>query len=162
MAYNTKSIKQTNIYANRSISSPDVRSFYCQPSSVASFHGSAMLVVMIRCRISYYKEQLDGWRHRGRPHESWRDDIKEWTGQSMSSLLRIHTTEADGQSLRRMQVSYVVRQRRLGVGGCILLVSLSSCSLTDRDQNPNISHKTVRDYLVVNFEIPKSVSFREK
>ena len=26
---------------------------------------------------------------RGRPRKSWRDNIKEWTGQSLSSLLRI-------------------------------------------------------------------------
>ena len=25
----------------------------------------------------------------GRPHKSWRDNVKEWTGQSLSSLLRI-------------------------------------------------------------------------
>ena len=32
-----KTIKGMNMYGNRPISSPDVRSFYCQPSSVASF-----------------------------------------------------------------------------------------------------------------------------
>ena len=41
----------------RLISSPNVRSFYCQPSSVPSYHGSAMDVVMIRCRRSNNKEQ---------------------------------------------------------------------------------------------------------
>ena len=39
------------------ISSPDVRSFYCQLSSVASYHGLAMSVVIIRCRTSYYNEE---------------------------------------------------------------------------------------------------------
>ena len=50
MAYHTDSIKQTNMYGNGSISSPDVRSFYCPPPSVASYHGAVMSVVMIRCR----------------------------------------------------------------------------------------------------------------
>ena len=31
----------------------------------------------------------DGSRRRRRPRKSWRDSIKEWTGQSLSSLLRI-------------------------------------------------------------------------
>ena len=57
LACHTEGIKQTNIYGNRSLSSPDVGSFYCQSSSVASWHGLAMSVMVIRCRISYYKEQ---------------------------------------------------------------------------------------------------------
>ena len=32
---------------------------------------------------------MDGSRRRGRPRKSWKSNIKEWTGQSMSSLLRI-------------------------------------------------------------------------
>ena len=32
---------------------------------------------------------VDGSRRRGRPRKSRKDDIKEWTGQSTSSLLRI-------------------------------------------------------------------------
>ena len=32
---------------------------------------------------------VDGSRRRGRPRRSWKDNTKEWTGQSMSSLLRI-------------------------------------------------------------------------
>ena len=42
---------------NRSISSPDIRSFCSQPPGVACYHGSAMSVVVLRCRGSYYKEQ---------------------------------------------------------------------------------------------------------
>ena len=53
----TESTKQTNMCGNRSTASPDVRSFYCQPSSITSYHGSDMSVVMIRCRIPYYNEQ---------------------------------------------------------------------------------------------------------
>ena len=32
---------------------------------------------------------MDGRRHRGRPCKSWKDNIKEWAGQSMSSMLRV-------------------------------------------------------------------------
>ena len=32
---------------------------------------------------------VDGRRHRGRPHQLWKDNIEEWTGQSMSSLLNV-------------------------------------------------------------------------
>ena len=32
---------------------------------------------------------VDGSRRRGRPRKSWKDKIKEWIGQSMSSLLHI-------------------------------------------------------------------------
>ena len=32
---------------------------------------------------------VNGSRGRGRSRKSWKDNIKEWTGQSMSSLLRI-------------------------------------------------------------------------
>ena len=39
------------------MSSPVVMSFYFQPSSIAGCHGSAMYVVMIRFRRSYYKAQ---------------------------------------------------------------------------------------------------------
>ena len=36
LAYHAENIEQTSVYGNRSLSSPDVRSFYCQPSSVAA------------------------------------------------------------------------------------------------------------------------------
>ena len=36
LTYRTESIKQTSMCGIRSTSSPDVRSFYCQPSNVAS------------------------------------------------------------------------------------------------------------------------------
>ena len=32
---------------------------------------------------------MDGRRRRGRPRKSWKDNIEEWTGQSMSSLLYV-------------------------------------------------------------------------
>ena len=57
LAYHTENIKRKNVYGNRLISSPDARSCYCRPSSIARNHGSDMSVVMIRCRQSYFKEQ---------------------------------------------------------------------------------------------------------
>ena len=39
--------RNDHIYDNKSVLSPDVRSFYCQPSRVASYHGSAKYVVVI-------------------------------------------------------------------------------------------------------------------
>ena len=78
-----ESIKQTNMFGNRSVSSPDVRSLHCQSSSIASCHGSAMFVVMNHCRT------VGGSCRRGRPRKSWKDSIKEWSGQSMSLLQRI-------------------------------------------------------------------------
>ena len=55
--YHTKSIKQRNMYGSRSVSSSDVGSFYCQPSNITSYRGSAMSVVIIRCRKSHHEEQ---------------------------------------------------------------------------------------------------------
>ena len=52
----TKSIKQTYMYGNRSLSSPD-RTSELLLSIVRSYHGSAMSVVMISYWRSYYKEQ---------------------------------------------------------------------------------------------------------
>ena len=43
-----------------------------------------MSVIVIRCRRSYHKEQSQRKTLR-----SWKDNIKEWTSQSMSSLLHI-------------------------------------------------------------------------
>ena len=57
VAYHTGSIKQMKMCGNRSTSSSDVRSFYCQLPSVTSCHCSAMSVIMICCRRWYYKEQ---------------------------------------------------------------------------------------------------------
>ena len=35
------------------------------------------------------KGTVEGACHKGRPRKSWKDNIKEWTDQSVSSLLRI-------------------------------------------------------------------------
>ena len=59
-------------------------------STVASYHGSATF-----CRndtllkIKTTEVTVDGSRCRGRPRKSWKDYIKEWTGQSLLRLLRI-------------------------------------------------------------------------
>ena len=45
----------------------------------------------------YATRTVDGSRRRGRPRKSWKDDIEEWTGQSMSSLL--HMMDDRGRSV---------------------------------------------------------------
>ena len=50
------------------------------------YRGSATSVVMISIILH---GTVDGNRRRGRSRKSWKDSIKEWTGQSMLSLLRI-------------------------------------------------------------------------
>ena len=54
LTYHTDSIKQTNMYGNRPVSSSDVRSFYRQLPCVACYRCSAMSVFMICSRKSYY------------------------------------------------------------------------------------------------------------
>ena len=58
---------------------------------------------------------VDGSR-RGRPRKSWKNNIKEWTGQSMSSLLCV---AEDGRRWATIieEVSVGVPQRLLGVTG---------------------------------------------
>ena len=53
----------------------------------------------------------DGDRYKGRPHRSWKDNIKEWTGQSMSSYCASQTTT----EASHLQASVRVTQQRLGV-----------------------------------------------
>ena len=48
---------------------------------------------------------MDGRRRRGRPRKSWNDNIKEWTGQSMSSLLRVAKDRVDGRLSQRRHLS---------------------------------------------------------
>ena len=45
------------MYDNWSVYSPDFRNFYCQPSSLASYHGSVMSAAKTRCQKSYCREQ---------------------------------------------------------------------------------------------------------
>ena len=75
-AWRIESMKQTNMYGYRSISSSDFLSFYCQASSVASYHGSVMSIVMIRCRNHTTKNS--GWKpSQKKTAKSWKDNIKE-------------------------------------------------------------------------------------
>ena len=67
LAYHAESMKETNMYGNRSISSPDVSNFNSQPSSVTSYHGSAMSAITIRCQKSYLQGTVDDNHRRGRP-----------------------------------------------------------------------------------------------
>ena len=56
LEYHTERTKQSIIYGNRSVSLPGVRSSYCQPSSVASYHGSVMPTVMTHVAENHTKE----------------------------------------------------------------------------------------------------------
>ena len=50
----------------------------------------------------------DGSRHRGRPCKSWKDNIKDWTGQSLLPSLHIgtsQTTVIDGRPLQWRRLS---------------------------------------------------------
>ena len=81
-----------------------------------------MSVVMIHWRRLYVpKRTVDGSRRRGIPHKSWKNIIKEWTGQSMSSLLRI----ADERSMGSHRGGCICRSAPTTSGrhGC----SLVSC-----------------------------------
>ena len=82
----TENIKQTRMYRNRSMSSSDVRSVYCQLLQVIMVHPRLSLLYAVE---DHSQGTVDGRRRRGRPCKSWKDKVKEWTGQLISSLLRI-------------------------------------------------------------------------
>ena len=44
---------------------------------------------------------VDGGHRRGRPYKSWKDNIKEWTGQLISSLLHIVDERSTGSRRSR-------------------------------------------------------------
>ena len=115
--------KRTKTYNNRSISSPEVSSLYYEPSSVAICHRSAMYVVMIRSKRSYFKEQwvavvaeVDLANH-GRTTSR--------NGHGQASRCRhcgtSRVTEADCQSSQRMHLSECPNDARASRA---LLVSL--------------------------------------
>ena len=53
-----------------------------------AFHDSVFMRHDIPPKI-ILQGTVDGNRHRGRPRKSYKENITEWTGQSLSSLLRI-------------------------------------------------------------------------
>ena len=79
-------------------------------------YGSAMSVAMIHYRRSYYRANLDGRRPRGRPRKSWKDNIKEWMAQSMSSLLRVAEDRCRWVAITA-EASVGVPQQRLRITG---------------------------------------------
>ena len=105
LAYHTESISPTTMCGNGSTSSPDDRSSCCKPSSVASYHGSVMCVVIIRCRRSYYKEMsTEDVAEEDRANQG---RITSGNGQASrfrycSALQRIGT---DGRPSRRRHLS---------------------------------------------------------
>ena len=54
------------------------------------------------CKLSWFGNVC--LHDRGRPRKSWKDNINEWTGQSLSSLLR-QTTKVDGRPSERRCLS---------------------------------------------------------
>ena len=60
--------------------------------------------------------KVDDNRRRGRLSKSWKDNIEEWTGQSMSSLLCI-ADDRRQWTVKAVDASVGVPQRRLGVMG---------------------------------------------
>ena len=71
--------QQVNVFAV-------IRSSYLQPPNVASYRSSAMYDDTMRCRKPYLIH-FEGVGRRGKPHESWMANSKEWTGRSLQSLL---------------------------------------------------------------------------
>ena len=61
------------------------------------------------------KGSVDGRRRRGRLRKSWKDNNKEWTGQSVSSLLRVVEDTPDVATTE--EASVAIPQRRLVVTG---------------------------------------------
>ena len=58
-------------------------------SIVATYLGSATSTSVIRCGKPYLHGTVEGGCCTERLHKSWKDNLKEWTGQSLSSLLYI-------------------------------------------------------------------------
>ena len=100
-AYHTGSIKRTDTFGSRSTCSPDVRSFYYQQSSVASYNGSAMSAAMTRCRKLYYQEQWTVVVAEEDRESDGRTALRRVDGpsQSVLSLLLIADDIIDGYGL---------------------------------------------------------------
>ena len=102
IAYYAEKIKQTNMYGNRSISSPDIRSFCCQSSSITSYHGLAMSAVMICC-------------HKEDSVNPGRIKIRTGLASRCRHCCASQMTEVDGQQSQQWHAG--IPQRRLGVMG---------------------------------------------
>ena len=59
---------------------------------------------------------VDGSRCRVMPHKSWRDNIKEWTGQLLLSLLCITDDRSQWDAIA-VEASVRVPRQHLGVMG---------------------------------------------
>ena len=71
---------------------------------------------------------VDGSRRTGRPRHSWKDNNKEWSCQSMSSLLHIADgREVDGQSSHLLEYPRMTPGRHgyqlVSVGLMVLIAS---------------------------------------
>ena len=75
---------------------------------------------------------VEGSECRGRPSRSWKDNVKEWTGQSLSSLLRI-ASDRNRWATIKAGASLRVILRRRGVTG-ISLQHVECCRLRTTSQ----------------------------
>ena len=91
LVYHAENQKQMNMYGNRSIYSRDAK------PGTSLVNCQAPQVIMVRsCLPSWYAAEnyavqrtIDGSRRTGKSGKSWKDHIKKWTGQLLSSFLRI-------------------------------------------------------------------------
>ena len=83
----------------------DVWSYYCQPSSVASYHAAAMSVVVIRCQRSRFKEQ---WMvvvtEEDHLHQR-RTTLSNERASRCRHCCASRTTEADGRQSQQRHLS---------------------------------------------------------
>ena len=114
MEYHTESIRQTNVWQQVDILAG------CQKlllSSAASYHGSAMYVVIIRYLRSYYKEQWTVVVAEEDLVNHGRKTARNGQASRCRHCCSSRMTEVDGQSSLQMHLSESYPQRRLSVTG---------------------------------------------
>ena len=124
-----ESIKQTNVCGNRSI---------------LAGRQELLLSTVKRRKLSWFghvcrhdtlpmiilQGTVDGSRRRARPRKSWKDNIKEWTGQSMSSLLRI-ADDRESRSMGNHRSGYICPRNKYE----FVVVLTSYCRLLAVDRS---------------------------
>ena len=93
----------------------DIRNFYCQPSSIASRHSSAMSAMMIHCQaLTTEQGQRVFVTEEDHANHGRTTPRNGWTGQSLSSLL--HIADNKGRCVTiAAKVFGGVSQQRLGI-----------------------------------------------
>ena len=87
-----------------------------QVSRAVSRNMSMLVGYLWLAEVHTMEQWMDGMYRRKRPRKSRKDNIKEWTGQSISSLLRVAEDERRWATITS-DASVGVPQRRLGVTG---------------------------------------------